>query len=120
MSARYAAALEVLVRAAADARSASRDDLKMRIEALKGNLQARMGLVDEGVASIRAALERALNLGNAAIAGERTFEQAQECRLGRTGGHCLLRRPRPARRDRRVPNLHGLDPGAQRRLAGSP
>ncbi len=70
MSSRYAAALEVLARAESHAMVADKEELKVRIIGLKGNLEARLGRVDEGIAAIRAALETALNLDNAALAGE--------------------------------------------------
>jgi DNA-binding NarL/FixJ family response regulator len=68
MSARYVAALEVL--ACAEALAAGREDLKLRIAALRGNLQARLGHVAEGIASILAALDAALTLDLPAVAGE--------------------------------------------------
>lgn len=68
MSARYLAGLEVLARAEAGA--AGREDLKLRIAALRGNLEARLGRVPEGIARIRAALEAAVALDHAAVAGE--------------------------------------------------
>ncbi|MCC6949379.1 MAG: AAA family ATPase [Bradyrhizobiaceae bacterium] len=95
MSARYGAALEILVRASADAEAAVRADLKVRIEALKGNIEARSGLVDEGVAATRAALEKALALENPALAGEvyqrladaieRSSRHKQAASVGQTG-----------------------------------
>jgi DNA-binding NarL/FixJ family response regulator len=68
MSARYAAGLEVLARAEAEA--GGREDLRIRIAALRGNLEARLGRVAEGIAMIRAALDAALARDNAALAGE--------------------------------------------------
>jgi DNA-binding CsgD family transcriptional regulator/tetratricopeptide (TPR) repeat protein len=68
MSAHYAAALEVL--AGAEAGATGREDLKLRIAALKGNLEARLGNVVDGIANIRAALEAALALDHPAVAGE--------------------------------------------------
>ena len=68
MSARYTAGLEVLTRAEAGA--AGREDLKLRIAALRGNLEARLGKVPDGIASIRAALDTALALDLPAVAGE--------------------------------------------------
>jgi DNA-binding CsgD family transcriptional regulator len=70
MSARYGAALEVLARAHTDAMTANRNDLTIRIDALKGNLEARTGLVEKGIASIQIALEKALELQNSGLAGE--------------------------------------------------
>jgi DNA-binding CsgD family transcriptional regulator/tetratricopeptide (TPR) repeat protein len=68
MSARYTAALEVLARA--EIGTTGREDLKLRIVALKGNLEARLGRVSDGIASIRAALDAALALNHPAVAGE--------------------------------------------------
>ena len=70
MSSQHAAALDVLVRAAADAALAGRADLEVRIAALKGNLEARIGRVTEGIAAIRAARDAALALGQPALVGE--------------------------------------------------
>jgi DNA-binding NarL/FixJ family response regulator len=70
MSSQYGAALDVLARAATDAAVAGREDLKVRIAALKGNLEARLGRVVEGVAAIRAAREAALALDQPALVGE--------------------------------------------------
>jgi DNA-binding NarL/FixJ family response regulator len=68
MSAHYTAGLEVLTRA--EAGTAGREDLKLRIAALRGNLEARLGQVMDGIASIRAALDAALALDYPAVASE--------------------------------------------------
>jgi len=68
--ARHAAGLEVLVGAACHAQAAGREDLKVRIAALEGNLQARVGKVNEGIAAIRRALDAALTLDQPELAGE--------------------------------------------------
>jgi len=70
MSSQHAAGLDVLARAAADAVLAGRPDLEVRIAALRGNLEARLGRVSEGIAAIRAALDAALALEQPALAGE--------------------------------------------------
>lgn len=70
MSSRHAAGLDVLARAAGDAERAQREDLGLRIAALKGNLEARLGRVAEGIATIRAARDAALALNEAALVGE--------------------------------------------------
>jgi predicted ATPase len=69
-SARYAAAAEVVARAAAEAEASAREDLKVRVEALRGNLVARRGGYAEGIAIISAALKQALALDRPAIVGE--------------------------------------------------
>ena len=70
MSAQHAAALDVLARAATDAELAGRQDLEVRIAALKGNLEARIGRVTEGIAAIREARDAALALNQPALVGE--------------------------------------------------
>lgn len=70
LSARAGAALEVVTGAAAHAEASGREDLKIRVTGLKGNLEARLGKLAEGVAAIRAALEAAVALNNPALAGE--------------------------------------------------
>jgi tetratricopeptide (TPR) repeat protein len=70
MSAQHAAALDVLARAATHAELAGRQDLKVRIAALKGNLDARIGRVTEGIAAIREARDAALALNQPALVGE--------------------------------------------------
>ena len=70
LSARHAAGIEVLKRAAVDAEASGREDLKVRVAALTGNLQARLGRYAEGIAMIRAALDAALALNRPALAGE--------------------------------------------------
>jgi DNA-binding CsgD family transcriptional regulator len=70
MSSQYTAALEVLSRASEYVENTERADLKVRIAALKGNLQARLGRVEEGSAAIRDALNTALALNDPALAGE--------------------------------------------------
>jgi DNA-binding NarL/FixJ family response regulator len=70
MSSQHGAALDVLARSAQDAALAGREDLKVRIGALKGNLEARLGRVEEGLAAIRQAHETALALDQPALVGE--------------------------------------------------
>jgi DNA-binding NarL/FixJ family response regulator len=69
-SARYVAGAEVVERAAAEADASDREDLRIRVAALRGNLVARRGSYAEGIAIVRAALERALALDRPAIVGE--------------------------------------------------
>ena len=64
------AALEVTALAERDARRADRPDLLCRAEALRGNLLARTDRGVEGVAQVRAALDRALAAGLVAPAAE--------------------------------------------------
>jgi DNA-binding NarL/FixJ family response regulator/type II secretory pathway predicted ATPase ExeA len=70
ISARHAAGLEVLARAGADAEASGRKDLQVRVAALKGNLEARLGRFAEGIPLIRTALEQALALDRPPIVGE--------------------------------------------------
>jgi DNA-binding CsgD family transcriptional regulator/tetratricopeptide (TPR) repeat protein len=56
----YSAALGTLVSAKADAESSGRTDLLLRAEGLRGNLLSRLGQPGEGIAAVRAALDRAL------------------------------------------------------------
>jgi DNA-binding NarL/FixJ family response regulator len=70
LSARHAAGLEVLQRAAADAEASAREDLQVRVAALIGNLLSRLGRYAEGIPRIRAALDAALALNQPALAGE--------------------------------------------------
>ena len=70
LSARHAAGIEVLQRAAADAEASGREDLKVRVAALMGNLHARLGRYAEGIAMIRAALDAALAQNRPALVGE--------------------------------------------------
>jgi tetratricopeptide (TPR) repeat protein len=70
LSARHAAGLEVLASAAAHAEASGREDLKIRLAALKGNLESRLGRYAEGIPTIRAALDAAVKLQNPALAGE--------------------------------------------------
>jgi DNA-binding CsgD family transcriptional regulator len=69
-AASFAAALDVLAQAVPDASAAGRLDLVCRIEALRGNVLARMGQSDEGLAVLRSALEKALANGLTTPAGE--------------------------------------------------
>jgi DNA-binding NarL/FixJ family response regulator len=86
MSSRYATALDVLARAATDAAVAGREDLKVRIAALKGNLEARLGRVDTGVATIRAACDAALALNQPALVGE-IYQRLADA-IERSSDHC--------------------------------
>lgn len=69
-AASFAAALDVLAQAAPDARAAGRLDLVCRIDGLRGNVLARSGQAEEGIALLRTALETALAHGLTAPAGE--------------------------------------------------
>ena len=62
-AASFRAALEVLDIAEADAAAAARTDLACRIAGLRGNVLSRMGRADEGLPTVRDALDRALRLG---------------------------------------------------------
>jgi|GEM_PF-357734 len=57
----FRAALQVLALAGEDARAAGRVDLEVRIQALTGNVRARMGEGEEGLRLVRAALALALD-----------------------------------------------------------
>ena len=70
LSGRSAAGLQVVGRAEAEAEASGRADLKVRVAALKGNLEARLGRFAEGIATVRSALEAAIALGRPALAGE--------------------------------------------------
>lgn len=70
LSARHAAGLEVLASAAVHAEASGRDDLRIRVAALKANLESRLGRYAEGIAALRTALDAALKLNNPALAGE--------------------------------------------------
>jgi DNA-binding CsgD family transcriptional regulator len=67
---RHAAALEVLARAASDAEASGRPELVIRIAALQGNLDARLGRVSDGICSPRRALDSALTLDRPELVGE--------------------------------------------------
>jgi DNA-binding CsgD family transcriptional regulator len=56
----FTAAIAAVKAARADAETAGRPDLLLRAEGLRGNVLARMGHGEEGVAAVRAALEQAL------------------------------------------------------------
>jgi DNA-binding NarL/FixJ family response regulator len=70
MSSQHGAGLDLLARAETDAALAGREDLKIRIAALKGNLEARLGRVEEGIAAIRATRDAAIALNQPALVGE--------------------------------------------------
>ena len=59
-AASFTAALDTLTAARADAESAGRADLLLRIDGLRGNILSRIGQPREGLAVIRAALDQAL------------------------------------------------------------
>jgi DNA-binding CsgD family transcriptional regulator len=61
-AAAYSAALGVLAAARADAELSGRTDLLLRVDGLRGNILSRIGRADDGVAAVRAALGRALEL----------------------------------------------------------
>ncbi|HET9221091.1 MAG TPA: response regulator transcription factor, partial [Roseiflexaceae bacterium] len=69
-AAHFRTALEVLSAASGEARRAARWDLQARIQGLQGNIYARMGQVDEGLAQVRAALALALEHNLAGAAAE--------------------------------------------------
>lgn len=70
LSFRFAAAAEVVARAVTEADASGREDLKVRVAALRGNLVARRGGYVEGIAIIRAALDQALALDLPPLVGE--------------------------------------------------
>jgi DNA-binding NarL/FixJ family response regulator len=69
-AASFRAALAVLATAADDARAAERPDLAVRIQALQGNVRARMGDARAGVELVRTALTTALDGSLVAPAAE--------------------------------------------------
>ncbi|MGA8260532.1 MAG: AAA family ATPase [Arenicellales bacterium] len=69
-AARYSAALELLAPALVDARRTGRFDLEARILCLAGNMHARLGDVDEGLARVREGLALALKHDLAGVAAE--------------------------------------------------
>ncbi|HET9223168.1 MAG TPA: AAA family ATPase, partial [Roseiflexaceae bacterium] len=69
-AAHFRTALEVLSAASGEARRAARWDLQARIQGLQGNIYARMGQVEEGLAQVRAALALALEHNLAGAAAE--------------------------------------------------
>ena len=58
-AASYSAALAALSAAEADARASGRADLELRVRGLRGNVLSRLGQAREGIAALRAALDRA-------------------------------------------------------------
>ncbi len=69
-AARFRSALDLLATAADEAASAERGDLQARIMGLEGNVRARMGQTDEGLALVRRALALALEQNQAGAAAE--------------------------------------------------
>jgi predicted ATPase/DNA-binding NarL/FixJ family response regulator len=69
-AARFRSALDLLAIAAEEAASAERGDLQARIMGLQGNVRARMGQADEGLALVRRALALALEQNQAGAAAE--------------------------------------------------
>jgi DNA-binding CsgD family transcriptional regulator len=69
-AARFRSALDLLAIAAKEAAEAGRDDLQARIMGLDGNVRARMGQADEGLALVRRALSLALEQNQAGAAAE--------------------------------------------------
>jgi ATP/maltotriose-dependent transcriptional regulator MalT len=69
-AARFRSALDLLVTAAEEAAEAGRGDLQARIMGLDGNVRARMGQTDEGLALVRRALALALEQNQAGAAAE--------------------------------------------------
>jgi DNA-binding CsgD family transcriptional regulator/tetratricopeptide (TPR) repeat protein len=69
-AASFQGALDALDLATADAAAAGRTDLEVRINGLRGNVLARMGRTDEGIATVEAALDSALVNGLAIPATE--------------------------------------------------
>jgi DNA-binding CsgD family transcriptional regulator/tetratricopeptide (TPR) repeat protein len=69
-AASFRAALDVVDGVLDDLHGDERADLIARAEGLRGNVLARMGRVDEGVATVHAALDRALRHGRSEVAAE--------------------------------------------------
>ena len=69
-AASFRAALDVIDVVLENLRDGERPDLIARAEGLRGNVLARMGQTDEGVATVRAALDLALRHGAAEVAAE--------------------------------------------------
>jgi tetratricopeptide (TPR) repeat protein len=69
-AARFRSALDLLATAAEEAASAEREDLQARIICREGNVRARMGRTDEGLALVRRALTLALEQNQACAAAE--------------------------------------------------
>jgi DNA-binding CsgD family transcriptional regulator/tetratricopeptide (TPR) repeat protein len=69
-AAHFHSALDLLATAAAEAVSAERSDLQARIMGLEGNVRARMGQADAGLALVRRALTLALEQNQAGAAAE--------------------------------------------------
>ncbi|HEY7092529.1 MAG TPA: AAA family ATPase [Ktedonobacterales bacterium] len=69
-AARFRSALDLLAIAAEEAASAERGDLQARVMGLDGNVRARMGQTDEGLALVRRALSLALEQNQAGAAAE--------------------------------------------------
>ncbi|HEY7020958.1 MAG TPA: AAA family ATPase [Ktedonobacterales bacterium] len=69
-AARFRSALDLLAIAAEEAASAERGDLQVRVMGLDGNVRARMGQTDEGLALVRRALALALEQNHAGAAAE--------------------------------------------------
>jgi DNA-binding CsgD family transcriptional regulator len=69
-AARFRSALDLLATAAEEAASAERGDLQARVMGLEGNVRARMGQTDEGLALVRRALALALEQNQAGAAAE--------------------------------------------------
>jgi DNA-binding CsgD family transcriptional regulator len=69
-AARFRSALDLLAIAAGEAAEAGRGDLQARIMGLEGNVRARMGQADEGLALVRRALRLSLEQNQAGAAAE--------------------------------------------------
>jgi DNA-binding CsgD family transcriptional regulator len=69
-AARFRSTLDLLATAAEEALSAEQGDLQARIMGLEGNVRARMGQADEGLALVRRALTLALDQNQAGAAAE--------------------------------------------------
>ena len=69
-AASFRAALDVVDIVLHDLRGEDRPDLVARAEGLRGNVLARMGRAEEGVAIVHAALDRALRYGRSEVAAE--------------------------------------------------
>ena len=69
-TARYSAALAALETVLLDARASDRADLMLRAEGMRGNLLSRLGRPDEGVHTVRVALDKALLLRDLEVAAE--------------------------------------------------
>jgi DNA-binding CsgD family transcriptional regulator len=81
-AASYLASLRLLEVAATEATRADRTDLVARIEALEGNVHARLGEVERGLALVRSALDLALSHGHVGAATDAYLRLADSLEHG--------------------------------------